>query len=105
MVRFIVLVSLCLITPAGCSRQGSQSGSGLGKQEWTTEIPGRVRLPLGIDIEPTRLETLTPSRLRLGRSLFFDRRLSADGTVACASCHRPEHGFSEQTSVSSGIRG
>ena len=105
LVRFIVLVSLCGIALAGCSRQRGQSASGPGTQEWTAENPGSVRPPLGIDVERSAIKTLTPSRIRLGRSLFFDRRLSADGTVACASCHRPEHGFSEQTPVSSGIRG
>jgi cytochrome c peroxidase len=34
------------------------------------------------------------ARLALGRKLFFDPILSADRTVACASCHQPEHGFS-----------
>jgi cytochrome c peroxidase len=33
-------------------------------------------------------------RVELGAGLFFDRRLSADGTLACASCHRVEHALS-----------
>lgn len=31
----------------------------------------------------------TPNRIALGRKLFFDPRLSLDGTVSCATCHRP----------------
>lgn len=53
-------------------------------------------------------ETATPpvpTRARLGRWLFYDTRLSADGTISCASCHRPEHAFSEPTAVSTGIGG
>jgi cytochrome c peroxidase len=46
-----------------------------------------------------------PTRTRLGRWLFFDRRLSGDGSISCASCHRPEHAFSEPTAVSTGIDG
>jgi cytochrome c peroxidase len=46
-----------------------------------------------------------PTRTRLGRWLFFDTRLSSDGTIACASCHRPEFAFSEQTEVSTGVGG
>ena len=46
-----------------------------------------------------------PARVRLGRWLFYDARLSADGTVACASCHRPTHAFSEPRRVSVGIGG
>lgn len=46
-----------------------------------------------------------PARARLGRWLFYDTRLSADNTIACASCHRPEYAFSEPTPVSTGIHG
>ena len=62
--------------------------------------------PLGIDSKLTDLgEPPTPPRVRLGRWLFFDKRLSADGTNACATCHRPENAYSEPTPVSTGIRG
>src|SRR5262245_16126941 len=47
----------------------------------------------------------TPERARLGRWLFFDKRLSADNTVAWASGHRPEFEFSERSRVSVGIGG
>ena len=36
-----------------------------------------------------------PARARLGRWLFYDTRLSADRTLSCATCHRPEFAFSE----------
>ncbi len=62
--------------------------------------------PLGIETKLSELPNPpTPERVRLGRWLFFDKRLSKDGTISCASCHRPEHAFSEPTPVSSGIRG
>lgn len=40
---------------------------------------------------------------RLGRALFFDQRLSANGKVACASCHHPERYFTDGLALSSGI--
>ena len=46
-----------------------------------------------------------PTRVRLGRWLFFDKRLSADNTLSCASCHQPEFAFSQTTAVSTGING
>jgi cytochrome c peroxidase len=62
--------------------------------------------PLGIDAKLTDLKAApTPQRVRLGRWLFYDTRLSADGTIACATCHVPERAFSELTPVSTGIRG
>src|SRR5215213_6699569 len=44
-----------------------------------------------------------PARVRLGRWLFFDQRLSADRTLSCASCHKPEFAFSETTARPIGI--
>ncbi len=36
---------------------------------------------------------LTQAKIALGRKLFFDRRLSPNGTMSCAMCHVPEQGF------------
>lgn len=38
-------------------------------------------------------QALSEARVGLGRKLFFDRRLSANGTFSCAMCHIPEQGF------------
>src|SRR6185436_5912551 len=46
-----------------------------------------------------------PTRVRLGRWLFFDKRLSADNSLSCASCHQPEFAFSQTTAVSTGLNG
>ena len=35
----------------------------------------------------------TPEKVALGEKLFFDGRLSVDGTVACATCHDPGRAF------------
>lgn len=47
----------------------------------------------------------SPEKADLGRYLYFDRRLSADATVSCASCHDPQRGFSDGAPLSVGIRG
>lgn len=47
---------------------------------------------------------MTPERIALGRKLYFDERLSADGTVSCATCHDVTRGFTDQQAVSKGIR-
>lgn len=61
--------------------------------------------PLGSPGDFSRVPWVTPEKVRLGRWLFYDPRLSADGTVSCATCHRPEHAFSEPSPVSTGIHG
>jgi len=74
---------------------------------WETANPIRAvpDPPLGLETYFGDLERPSPVRVRLGRWLFYDKRLSADGTVACATCHRPEHAFSEPQPVSVGIKG
>ncbi|MHC4694713.1 MAG: cytochrome-c peroxidase, partial [Planctomycetota bacterium] len=47
---------------------------------------------------------MTPERVALGRKLYFDKRLSADGTVSCATCHDVTRGFTDQLAVSEGIK-
>jgi cytochrome c peroxidase len=47
---------------------------------------------------------MTPERVALGRKLYFDKRLSADGTVSCATCHDVTRGFTDQLKVSEGIK-
>jgi cytochrome c peroxidase len=47
----------------------------------------------------------TPARVALGRKLYFDPALSADNTVACATCHDVSRGFTDQRPVSEGIGG
>jgi cytochrome c peroxidase len=46
---------------------------------------------------------LTSERVALGRKLYFDKRLSADGTVSCATCHDVTRGFADQLPTSIGI--
>jgi cytochrome c peroxidase len=46
-----------------------------------------------------------PTRAALGQKLFFDARLSADGTVACATCHNPARAFTDGRPTSIGIHG
>jgi cytochrome c peroxidase len=47
----------------------------------------------------------TVEGVALGKKLFFDRILSANGTQACASCHSPQHAFTDNTPTSDGIDG
>lgn len=55
-----------------------------------------------------RFDTADPPRLgtaKLGRLLFYDKRLSVDGSVSCASCHEVAHGYSNQLPLAVGIHG
>ena len=65
-----------------------------------------LRVPAGLPLLPLPAHRpLSVEAITLGRKLFFDRRLSGDGTVACASCHRPEAAFADGRRVARGIAG
>ena len=65
---------------------------------------------VGLPVDATRAaippdNPQTPEKIALGQKLFFDARLSADGTVACSTCHNPAHAFTDGRPVSIGIKG
>jgi cytochrome c peroxidase len=63
-------------------------------------------VPLGLGKRPASADNpLTPARVALGRRLFFDPILSHDRSVACATCHRPDHGFASPDALPKGVAG
>src|SRR5712671_114994 len=64
----------------------------------------QVGLPLALTDSVTPKDNpQTPQKIALGEKLFFDGRLSANGTVACASCHDPRLAFTDGRPTSVGI--
>lgn len=61
---------------------------------------GGLRTPL-----PPAREHFSPQQIDLGRYLFFDPILSRDGSIACASCHDPDRGFTDGKAQATGIDG
>lgn len=74
---FIAVITLCLPL-CGFS----------GRLEPVREVPTPAQNPE------------TPAKVELGKKLFFDRRLSGDGTMSCATCHDPNQGFSDGLEIS-----
>jgi cytochrome c peroxidase len=69
-----------------------------------------IKLPPGIPRELWAYfvpldNPMTAAKVELGRKLFFDKRLSADGAVSCATCHEPERAFADGKRVAEGIAG
>lgn len=46
---------------------------------------------------------ITPEKVELGKMLYFDKRVSKDGTISCATCHNPKEGWAERKATSLGI--
>ena len=67
---------------------------------------GETKAPLGLPPLPVPEDNpMTPEKIELGKLLYFDGRLSKDGTISCATCHDPTKGWAEQTPTSTGIDG
>src|SRR5882757_1629118 len=114
--------ALLIALAAGCSRARSQSVGSPPLDAPAAATSGeplaqRMKNPLadpkslgqvGVPLEATRAaippdNPQTPGKIALGKQLFFDPRLSADGTVACATCHDPAKAFTDGLPTSVGI--
>jgi len=73
---------------------------------YTTNVPGQT-LPTSINgLNNTPNDNpITDDGATLGRVLFYDKKLSANGTVSCASCHKQNRGFSDDDELSVGFNG
>jgi len=71
-----------------------------------TGKPVEIAVPLGLPplVSPAD-NPPTAETIALGRRLYYDPVLSADNSVSCASCHHPDHGFSDGRQVSTGVNG
>ncbi len=65
-----------------------------------------AKAPLGLPEVPIPLDNpSSPAKKALGKRLFFDTRLSANGTISCANCHKPELAFTDGLTTAVGIKG
>ena len=88
--RWIGLVILAYVTSASAAPDENRLQLLLGLSEQAFIVP--------------QDNPLIGEKVDLGRQLFFDRHLSADGTLACATCHIPALGFSDGQPLSSGLK-
>ncbi len=65
-----------------------------------------IKAPLGLPPVPVPADNPpTAETIALGRRLYYEKKLSIDDTVACASCHHPNTGFSDGKQFSDGVAG
>jgi cytochrome c peroxidase len=95
-----IFLSWTLILNAGAEQKDmSQQLKALRAKiqaQYGTNLP---RLPVPVN------NPQGPEKTRLGEALFFDPNLSKCGTIACASCHDPQRGFSDGEQISDGCGG
>lgn len=71
-----------------------------------SEFPSQFQFQSVVTYDNTPANNpITNEGATLGRVIFYDKKLSANGTIACASCHKSENGFSDPDRFSKGFAG
>ncbi len=102
---YLVLALSCL---TGLGTIYADEGIRVTKKCMIIKEDGRqkVKAPLGLpDLEVPADNPMTPEKVALGRKLYFDKRLSFDDTVSCATCHDLRLAGTDGGPVSTGING
>lgn len=88
------------------SREAERTISRPMSSAWTEQWDPTRPPHRGLPVMPIPADNpMSTEKIALGRQLFFDKRLSADDTVSCASCHDPAKGWSNGEAVATGIGG
>jgi cytochrome c peroxidase len=95
----LLIAAATFIVAAACSGSGAPVAAPESTRfEW--QLPRGFPLPL---TQPDNLQT--PAKFALGRRLFYDRRLSANGTQSCGDCHQQSRAFSDGKPTAIGSTG
>lgn len=96
---FIQRESVVFRTPASAGGGGWAGSNGTINESFT--VTTEVLAPEA----PIRPDSVRDHKAFLGRVLFYDKRLSADNSKSCASCHKQEKAFADDKPLSDGIHG
>lgn len=94
-----------LLACGSCSRPDSDESSSATTYEHL-QTAYNVDLPLGLPaLVIPESNPMTEEKIALGKKLFFDKNLSLDRSVSCASCHDPEKHWGDGLALGVGVKG
>ena len=115
--KILFAISLFIISAASCGKKENEGpqlqqtyeaikaafGDNINLNS-LTEYAGQTK-PAYIIKDNTGPNTISNIKATIGRVLFYDKNLSINNTISCASCHKQEFAFSDPEIVSSGVLG
>jgi cytochrome c peroxidase len=93
-------LSLSLIGCGNSETSYTDTAQSASASDFSWNLPARYPLP----VDPIN-NPISEAKFQLGRHLFYDKRLSGNGTQACASCHEQALGFSDGKALPTGSTG
>src|SRR5713226_2675976 len=101
--RGIVVGVSLVVLPCFLASLSSTLAPPVAAQEASEKPP---KPPLGLPaVQWPEDNPYSAAKVELGRFLYFDKRISSDGSVSCASCHSVEKAFTDGEPFSTGIGG
>lgn len=104
-VSLLATFALWVLLAVGCkeSEQPSKPATPAAPSTPAGQLPA---VPLGLDpVSIPADNPMTEAKVELGKMLYFDKRLSKENDIACATCHDPTMAWAEKTATSKGIHG
>lgn len=101
LLKAITFGILLLTLFVSCSEEADSNGPSLGLDNTPYSLNVGAFPPPSIAVD----NPLTIQKVALGRMLFYEKRLSLNNSMSCASCHRQEHAFSDTSRFSIGVHG
>jgi cytochrome c peroxidase len=101
--QFILLSVILAVTGMVISACALQARDRWNEDELTTMRGLWIRTLKPLPADPSNKYAEDPRAAILGQALFFDTRFSANGQVACATCHEPELMFQDGTALAKGV--
>lgn len=92
---WVIICTACLLALAGCQQDMPAFED---DAPYYFDLPAHA-LPMPVPED----NQMTQQRVKLGKKLFFDKRLSRDLSLSCATCHQPEKAFANNEKIATGI--
>jgi cytochrome c peroxidase len=103
LIAFVAFALAFIFNFVGRETISADSNSTLNAEKFEVRVPKGLPADLFAELIP-KDNPMTAEKVTLGEKLFFDKRLSSDNTVSCATCHDPATALAESNMVGIGIQ-